>query len=69
MQISFLKFYLAERTTRTTPQGGKGTLKAKSTKRYGKGKMTCSKARGLKTKNATAHTKAQANWFINMHGC
>jgi hypothetical protein len=60
-------FTLLEKTTRTTTRGGKGTLKAKATKKFGKGKMTCSKARKLKTKKATAHTKAQSNWFLNFH--
>lgn len=60
---------ITEKTTRTTPQGGSGTLKAKITRRYG-GKVTCDKAKKLKNrKNATAHDKSQANWFLNMQDC
>lgn len=54
-----------ESTTRTSKQGAPGTLKAKID-----GKVTCAKVNALKKrKNATPHDKAQANWFINMHGC
>lgn len=60
---------ITEKTTRTTPQGGSGTLKAKITRRYG-GKVTCDKAKKLKNrKNATPHDKSQANWFLNMQDC
>jgi hypothetical protein len=58
-----------QETTRTTPQGGRGTLKAKITRRYG-GKVTCDKVKKLKSRgNATAHDKSQANWFQNMQDC
>ena len=58
-----------QETTRTTSQGGKGTLKAKITRRYG-GKVTCDKVKKLKSReNATAHDKSQANWFLNMQDC
>lgn len=54
-----------ESTTRTSKQGAPGTLKAKID-----GKVTCAKVNALKKRtNATPHDKAQANWFINMHGC
>ena len=54
---------LCEKTTRTTKKGGKGTLKRKIS-----GKVTCAKARDLKSrKNATPHDKSQANWFLNMN--
>lgn len=68
----FLDYYdrlekVEEVTTRTTKNGGAGTLKAKITKQYGGG-VTCDKAKKLKTrKNATAHDKSQANWFLNMN--
>ena len=58
-----------QETTRTTPQGGRGTLKAKITRRYGS-KVTCDKVKKLKSRgNATAHDKSQANWFLNMQDC
>lgn len=58
-----------QETTRTTSQGGRGTLKAKITRRYG-GKVTCDKVKKLKSReNATAHDKSQANWFLNMQDC
>lgn len=54
-----------ESTTRTSKQGAPGTLKAKIA-----GKVTCAKVNALKKRaKATPHDKAQANWFINMHGC
>ena len=50
-----------------TDDGAPGTLKAKITKLYG-GDVTIEKAKKLKNrKNATAHDKRQANWFINFH--
>ena len=50
-----------------TNDGAPGTLKAKITKLYG-GDVTIEKAKKLKNrKNATAHDKRQANWFINFH--
>jgi Fe-Mn family superoxide dismutase len=50
-----------------TKDGAPGTLKAKISKLYG-GDVTIEKARKLKNrKNATAHDKRQANWFINFH--
>ena len=50
-----------------TKDGAPGTLKAKITKLYG-GDVTIEKAKKLKNrKNATAHDKRQANWFINFH--
>src|SRR6056300_1463932 len=50
-----------------TKDGAPGTLKAKITKLYG-GPVTIEKAKKLKNrKNATAHDKRQANWFINFH--
>ena len=58
---------ISEDTTRTTKKGAKGTFKAKITKAYG-GPVTIEKAKKFKNrKGATAHDKAQANWFINMH--
>jgi len=69
------------RTSRTSPKlkvtesykgkrtndGAPGTLKAKISKLYG-GDVTIAKAKKLKNrKNATAHDKRQANWFINFH--
>ncbi len=54
---------LFEDTTRTTKEGGKGTLKGRV-----KGKMTCAKAKAIKAnKNATKHAVSQANWFLNMN--
>src|SRR5210317_236063 len=50
-----------------TNDGAPGTLKAKITKLYG-GDVTIEKAKKLKNRrNATAHDKRQANWFINFH--
>ena len=50
-----------------TDDGAPGTLKAKISKLYG-GDVTIEKAKKLKNrKNATAHDKRQANWFINFH--
>jgi len=50
-----------------TNDGAPGTLKAKISKLYG-GDVTIEKAKKLKNrKNATAHDKRQANWFINFH--
>lgn len=60
---------LFEDTTRTSPKGAPGTLKAKVTRLYG-GVVTCAKAKRLKSrKDATPHDKAQANWFLNMQDC
>ena len=60
---------LFEDTTRTSPKGAPGTLKAKVTRLYG-GKVTCDKAKRLKSRlKATSHDKAQANWFLNMQDC
>ena len=54
--------HVGEDTTRSSKKGAPGTLKAKI-----KGPVTIAKAKALKNrKNATAHDKAQANWFINM---
>lgn len=56
-----------DETTRTTKAGAPGTLKAKISRLYG-GTVTCAKAQKLKTRSgATAHDKAQANWFQNMN--
>jgi len=56
------KEHVIEDTTRSSPDGAPGTLKAKIS-----GKVTIAKANALKNKpDATAHDKAQANWFINM---
>ena len=53
---------MGEDSTRSSKKGAPGTLKAKI-----KGPVTIAKAKALKNKtNATAHDKAQANWFINM---
>ena len=50
-----------------TKDGAPGTLKAKISKLYG-GDVTIAKAKKLKNRrNATAHDKRQANWFINFH--
>lgn len=50
-----------------TKDGAPGTLKAKISKLYG-GDVTIEKAKKLKNRrNATAHDKRQANWFINFH--
>lgn len=58
---------LNERSTRTSSSGAPGTLKAKITKLYGGG-ITCSKTERLKKRRgATAHDKAQANWYQNKH--
>lgn len=68
----FLDYYdrlekVEEDTTNTSKKGAQGTLKAKISKRYGGG-VTCDKAKNLKSrKNATAHDKSQANWFLNMN--
>ena len=43
-----------------------GRFKAKVTKRFGKGKITCSKARSFTSSKDTL-TKKQANRFINYH--
>jgi len=52
---------------KSTNNGAPGTFKAKITKAYG-GDVTIEKARKFKNrKNATAHDKRQANWFINFH--
>lgn len=61
-------FYLKESYEgKRTDKGAPGTLKAKITKHYG-GDVTIEKARKLKNrKDATAHDKRQANWFINFH--
>lgn len=61
-------FYIKESYEgKRTDKGAPGTLKAKITKLYG-GDVTIEKARKLKNrKNATAHDKRQANWFINFH--
>lgn len=65
MKIVDLLASQLESTTRTSKQGAPGTLKAKID-----GKVTCAKVNALKKRaNATPHDKAQANWFINMHGC
>lgn len=54
--------HVGEDTTRSSKKGAPGTLKAKI-----KGPVTIAKAKALKNrKGATAHDKAQANWFINM---
>jgi hypothetical protein len=56
-----------DETTRTSKAGAPGTLKAKISRLYG-GQVTCAKAQKLKTRSgATAHDKAQANWFQNMN--
>lgn len=56
-----------EDTTRTSKTGAPGTLKAKISRLYG-GAVTCAKAQKLKTRSgATAHDKAQANWYQNMN--
>ena len=56
-----------EDTTRTTSKGAPGTLKAKITRLYS-GDVTCAKTERLKRRDgATAHDKAQANWFQNKH--
>ena len=58
---------LCEDTTRTSKSGAPGTLKAKISRLYG-GAVTCAKTERLKRReNATAHDKAQANWFQNKH--
>lgn len=58
---------ITEDTTRTTKSGAPGTLKAKISRLYG-GSVTCDKVQRLKTrKGATAHDKAQANWYQNMN--
>lgn len=58
---------LGEDTTRTSKKGAPGTFKSKITKAYG-GPVTIEKAKKFKDRpSATAHDKAQANWFINMH--
>lgn len=61
-------YYIKESyKSKRTDKGAPGTLKAKITKLYG-GDVTSEKARKLKNrKNATAHDKRQANWFINFH--
>ena len=54
--------HVGEDTTRSSKKGAPGTLKAKI-----KGPVTIAKAKALKNrKGATAHDKAQANWYINM---
>jgi hypothetical protein len=62
------KVYLKESYKgKRTNSGAPGTFKAKITKAYG-GDVTIEKARKFKNrKNATAHDKRQANWFINFH--
>jgi len=45
-----------------------GRLKRLVTKRFGKGKITCSKARTM-AKSRDTLTKKQANRFLNYHGC
>lgn len=62
------KVYLKESYKgKRTNNGAPGTFKAKITKAYG-GDVTIEKARKFKNrKNATAHDKRQANWFINFH--
>jgi len=45
-----------------------GRLKRLVTKRFGKGKITCSKARTMASSKNTL-TKKQANRFLNYHGC
>lgn len=58
-----IKKILFEDSTRTTKDGGKGTLKRKI-----KGKVTCAKVKALKNKkDATKHDVSQANWFLNMN--
>jgi ribulose bisphosphate carboxylase small subunit len=60
-------FGMHEDTTRSSESGAPGTLKAKITRMYG-GKVTCAKTERLKRRQgATAHDKAQANWFQNKH--
>ena len=62
IDMKSFKQYTKEDTTRSSPKGSPGTLKAKIS-----GKVTIAKVTALKNKpNATAHDKAQANWFINM---
>jgi hypothetical protein len=56
-----------ETTTRSSAKGAPGTLKAKISRLYG-GAVTCDKVQKLKMRpNATAHDKAQANWYQNMN--
>jgi predicted RNase H-related nuclease YkuK (DUF458 family) len=56
-----------EDSTRTSKRGAPGTLKAKISRLYG-GAITCAKAQKLKMRSgATAHDKAQVNWYQNMH--
>jgi hypothetical protein len=59
--------YLDEHSTRSSAMGAPGTLKAKISRLYG-GSVTCAKTEKLKNRRgATAHDKAQANWFQNMN--
>jgi hypothetical protein len=58
---------IAEHSTRSSAMGAPGTLKAKISRLYG-GSVTCAKTEKLKNRRgATAHDKAQANWFQNMN--
>lgn len=66
-KLSQIEKNLKESSTRTSTKGAPGTLKAKITRLYG-GSVTCAKTERLKRrKGATAHDKAQANWFQNRH--
>jgi hypothetical protein len=66
----FFDRIMQEQTTRTSKSGAPGTLKAKIKRVYGDTKVTCANTQKLKTRpRATAHDKAQANWFQNMHDC
>ena len=63
----FFGMSVHEDSTRSTAHGAPGTLKAKITRLYG-GDVTCAKTERLKRReHATAHDKAQANWFQNKH--
>lgn len=64
--LTLLKELLFEKTTRSTPKGGKGSLKRKLTKAGITGPLTIAKLMKFKGReNATPHDKAQANMVIN----
>ena len=64
---TFFDRIMQEQSTRTSKSGAPGTLKAKIKRVYGDNSVTCTNTQKLKTRpSATAHDKAQANWFQNM---